>query len=57
MHPLGFDGHVALGVQVELQGAAGGNMIHQLDTADFHDAVTVAWLEAGGFGVEDDLTH
>ena len=57
MHPLGFDGHVAFGIQIELQGAAGGDMIHQLDAADFHDAMPVARLKACGFGIEDDLTH
>ena len=57
MHALGFDGHVAFGIEIELQRAAGGEMIHQLDTADFDDAVTVAGLKAGRFGVENDLTH
>ena len=42
VHPLGLDGDVALGVQIELQGAAGGEMIHQLDAADLDDAMTVA---------------
>ncbi len=57
MHALGFDRHVAFGIEIELQGAAGGKMIHQLDAADFDDAVTFAGLEAGGFGIEDDFTH
>jgi len=29
----------------------------ELDGADFDDAMTLVWLEAGGFGVEDDLAH
>src|SRR5262249_23699375 len=57
MHALRFDGNIALGIEVELQGAAGGKMIHQLDTADFHDPVPVARFEPRSFGVENDLTH
>jgi hypothetical protein len=40
MDALGFDGDVALGIEIELQGAAGGKVIHQLDTTDFHNPVT-----------------
>ena len=53
----GLDRHIAFGVQVELQRAAGGKMIQQLDAADFHDPVALARLEARRFRVEDDLTH
>jgi hypothetical protein len=31
--------------------------IHKLDAADFDDAVTELELQAGGLGIEDDLTH
>jgi hypothetical protein len=31
--------------------------MHQLDAADLDDPVAVAELEAGGFGVKDDLAH
>ena len=57
VHALGFDRHVAFGIEIELHGAAGGKMIHQLDAADLDDAVAVARLEARGFGVENDFTH
>ena len=57
MHPLGFDRHIAFGIEIGLEGFAGGEMIDQFDTADFHDAVAVARLEARGFGIEDNLTH
>jgi hypothetical protein len=57
MDALGFDGNVALRIEVELQRPAGGKMIHQLDTPYFHDPVAVAWLEAGCFGIENNLTH
>ena len=57
VNALGFDRHVAFGIEIELQGAAGGEMIHQFDTADFDDAVAVARLEARGLGIENDFTH
>src|ERR1700742_3103380 len=57
MHPLRLDRHVAFGIQIELQGAAGGEMIHQLDTADLDDTMAVAWLEPSRFGVEDYFAH
>ena len=57
MHPLGFNGNVAFGVQIELQGAAGGEMVQQLDTADFHDPVAVARLKPCRFRIEDDFTQ
>ena len=57
VHPLRFDRHFPFRVQVEAQFVPGGEVIHQFDQADFHDAVTITGFEARGFGVENDLTH
>ncbi len=50
-------GHGPAGIDVDLEFAAGGQIVVQLDTADFYDAVARSWIEAGGFGVEDDFPH
>jgi hypothetical protein len=52
---VGMDG-AALRVDVEMHRAAGREAIDQLDAAELDDAV-LAGVEAGGFGVEDDLAH
>src|SRR6185312_3008537 len=57
MHALGLDGDVALGVEVVLQRAAGGEMIYQLDAADLDDPVPFRRLEARCFGVENYFAH
>ena len=44
------------GIDVDVEGAAGREAVDQLDAADLDDAV-LARIEAGGFGVEDDLAH
>jgi hypothetical protein len=31
--------------------------VDDFDAADFDDAVASSWIEAGGFGIEDDLAH
>lgn len=53
----GFGGDLTLRVQVFVEGPAGGQVVHQLDRADFDDAAASGRVKAGGFGVEDDLTH
>jgi hypothetical protein len=57
VHALGFDGHVAFGIEIGLEGAAGGEVIDEFDAADLDDAVAVARLEPCRFRVEDDLPH
>jgi hypothetical protein len=37
--------------------AARGAAVHELDAADLDDAVAFRELEAGRFGVKDDLAH
>ena len=46
----------ALRIDVAVEDAAGREAVDQLDAADLDDAV-LARIEAGGFGVEDDLAH
>jgi hypothetical protein len=48
---------VALGIEIAVEGPARRPPVHELDAADFDDAVSLFGLEAGGFGVEDDLAH
>ena len=35
----GFDRHLAFRIEIGLERAASGKMVHQLDTADFHNTV------------------
>ena len=57
MHVERFFRHQALGVDVLVIDAPRGHFVEQFDRANFDDAVALARLKAGGFGVEDDLTH
>ena len=57
MHREGAGGHVALGIDIAMKGLAGGKAVHQLDAADLDDPVALQRIEAGGFGIEDDLAH
>ena len=49
--------NVALRIEIGLVGLPGGNIVHELDAADLDDAMTRGGIEAGGFGVKDDLAH
>src|SRR5262245_36935920 len=57
MHCLGVDGHVALGIDVGMKRGARRNAVDQLDAADLDNAVATERIEAGGFGIENDLAH
>jgi hypothetical protein len=46
-----------VGMDVVVQMAAGGTTIDHLHTADLDDAVAAVGLKAGGFGIQDDLSH
>ena len=48
---------VAFRIYVEVQVVAREPAVHQLDAADFNNAVAGARIQAGGFGIEDELTH
>ena len=48
---------LALRIQVAVEMPATGSAIEQLDAADFYDAVAALGFQAGGFGIENDLSH
>ena len=48
---------VALGVDVNMVFASAQTSIDEFDRANFDDPVAFFRLQAGGFGVEDDLSH
>ena len=54
---LGAGLEFAIRVDVLLIGAAGGATFHQFHAADFDHAIALLPFEAGGFGIEDDLSH
>ena len=43
--------------QVLMEMPATQSPIDQLDATDFDDAMALLWLESGGLGVENDLSH
>ena len=49
--------HGPAGVDVDLEFAASRQVVAQFDATDLYDAVARSWIEAGGFGVEDDFPH
>ena len=57
VNALGFRRHRPFRVDVDVKALAGGNVVDELDRADLDDAVAVQRFEAGGFGVENDLSH
>ena len=57
VHGRGAGVDLALGIQVFVEVPAGGAAVHHLDAADLDDAMAALGLEAGGFGVEYDLSQ
>ena len=60
VRPCTCDGvgrNLALGVDVAVEDPAGGHVVEELDRAELDDAVAGVGVEAGGLGVEHDLTH
>ena len=57
MHPKGFLGNVALGIDIDVKGLASRNRIEKLDETDLDDPVPLGRIETGGFCVEDDFPH
>ena len=53
----GLRRHVALRVEIDVEGGAARNAVDQLDAAELDQAMALARIEAGGFGIEDDLAH
>ena len=50
-------GKFAVGVEVGVERAPAGPAFQQFDAADFDDAVAAVGVQAGGFGIEHDLSH
>jgi hypothetical protein len=44
---------VALGIDIAVEVVAGQLAVEDFNAADFDDAVARAWIQAGGFGVEE----
>ena len=57
MHIEGFLRHIPLRVNVLVVGAAGGNMVVQLNPTDFHDPMSIIGIKTSSFGVHHDFTH
>src|SRR5690606_21312462 len=57
VHALRAGVDVALRVQETVELAAGAAAVHELYAADLDDAVAVRRGQAGGFGIENDLSH
>ena len=57
VHVLRARRHDHFGIEVGVEGPAGGHRVDQLDAAHFDDAMAGQRIEAGGFGVEDDFAH
>src|SRR5699024_2484049 len=48
---------IAIGIDVHVKAAPGLAPLDHLQRADLDDAVPLFWLQAGGFGVKNDLSH
>ena len=54
---LGFARHVALGIDKAVVGFSRGNVIEQLNSADFHKAVALQGIKPGCFRIEYNFSH
>ena len=57
MHRFGLERHVAVGIEISVEVAAGLDPVEHLDAADLDHPVAAGRIEPGGFGVEDDFPH
>ena len=57
VHLLRVGRHVALGIEVAVEEAAGRHVVEQLERADLDHPVAVGRLEPGGLGIDHDLAH
>jgi hypothetical protein len=57
VHLLGLRRHVALGVDIHVEAAPGGQVVLDLQAGQFDQLVAEVGLEACGFGIENDLTR
>jgi hypothetical protein len=59
-YPMHFPGaciDIAVRLDVLMVGVAGDPPVHQFDTADFNNPVTVGWFQTRGLGIKYDLSH
>ena len=54
---FGFEGHVALGIEISVEMAAGFDPIVDFDAADLDHPVAAGRVEPGGFRIKDYLAH
>ena len=57
VHRLGFERHVALGIEIAVEMPAGFDAVEDLDAADLDHAVAADRVEPGRLGIEHDLPH
>src|SRR5690606_1575180 len=48
---------VAIGVHVQVQMIAGNRAVYQLDAGELDDTMPLCRIQAGGFGIKNDLPH
>ena len=57
MHVDGFLINLSLRIDIHMKRLVGQSTVDQLDATDFDDAVAIFWIEAGGFGIKNYLSH
>src|ERR1700722_3190242 len=57
MHALRFDGDQPIRVEIPLKCRARRHVIVEFNAADLDDPMTIGWVKAGCFGVQNDFTH
>ena len=57
MHRLRALVDIAIRIDVLVEMSVSQPPVDDFDARHFNDAVPLARVEAGGFGIEDDLTH
>ena len=57
MHGEGFRRHLALGIDVAVEGLPGRHAVEHLDTADLDQPIAAQGIKASRFGIEDDFAH
>ena len=57
MHRFGCSWHGAFGVEIAVKGGSGHHPTDHFDAANLDQPVSGEWIETGGFGVENNLSH
>jgi hypothetical protein len=57
MHCKSLGRYIALGIDVGVERRSRRDSVQELDAPKLNDTVTLAGIEAGGFGIENDLAH